>query len=568
MIDTVYTVGKNATAKKWIDEYTLAKAQRSPLEADWRNVARFGLPRHYAGWIMQNVSPTVAGSGAARQARIDSFDSTLARSFGCYQAVLERMLTPGTKRYHILRPEDEKARRQRSVMLYAERLNRTLFTKRYNPHAMFTQTQGAGYISVGAYGNACKMITWRKEDKRFGRAAGFTYRDIPFRDLFWTESSDGIIRTWFRRMWLTAQQAVGEFGDNCPDDVKNKAKTQAANDMSQSIEFVHIVTPAEDYDGEAWDRRRYPLVSLYIYVTDAQIVKEPEGFRSNPLITPRHFTDGTSGYGYAPAQLVLASVGVANAQKRTELRYGQRASEPPLLTKDDGVIPDLRPGMTTPGGLNAQGQKMVQPIDLGNWQVNEKSLESTQEDIREPLFGKIFDTLKDRPQRSIPEVLDDIGREAALLAPTMGRMQSEDLAMMIEREIALLAENNALPDDMPSEFRDHELEFVYTSPMALALQSESVSSYYRMLQTTSEIAKMTGNPRPLRYFNLDRALPDIADLQAIPPDWMSTADEIAAQDQKEQQAQQTDQTIKALPGVASLARSATDNQMKPQAPQQ
>lgn len=563
MTDLVYTTGINAMGKKWIDHYKLAVNQRSPLEADWRNVARFGLPRHYSGWTMQNVSPQVAGSGAARQARIDSFDSTLARSLRCYQAVLERMLTPGTKRYHILRPQDERARRQRSIMLYAERLNRELFTKRYNPHSMFVQTQSAGYTSIGAYGNAGKMITWRKAEPRFSRAAGFTYRDIPFRDLFWIESADGIIRTWFRRIWWTAKQACDELGDKCPKDIQDKAKTQAANDVSQSIEFVHIVTPSEDYDGDAFDRRRYPLVSLYIYVKDAEIVRDAEGFRSNPLVTPRLDSDGTSGYGYSPAQLVLASVGVANAQKRTELRYGQRASEPPLLTKDDGVIPDLRPGKTTPGGIDGQGRKMVQPIDLGNWQVNEKSLEATQADIRDPLFGRIFDIVKDRPQRSVPEVLDDIGREAALLAPTMGRLQTEDIAMMIEREIALLAENDALPDDMPKEFADQEIEFGYTSPMALAMQSESVGNYYRMLQTTAEVAKMTGDTSTLDHFALDRALPDIAELQAIAPSWMASDDEIAAKRDAKKQAQQAEQVTKALPGVASLARSATDNQMKP-----
>lgn len=565
MTDFAYGVGANAMGTRWVEAYNFAKAIRMPFEADWRNVARFGLPRHYSGWSMTSGATPAAGAGAARQARIDSYDSTLARSLNMYGAVLERMLTPGAHVYHKLKCVDERTWRQRSVQLYCERLNRQLFIRRYDAHAKFVQTQGEIYISGGGYGNACKLITWRKAEQRFGRPAGFSYRNIPFRDVFWIIDADGIIRTWFRRINWTAKQASDELKQNCPQEIVAKAKMPSANDPAQTYEFVQVITPSEDYDSGALDRRRYALVSLYLYVKEKTIVREPEGFRSNPLVTPRHFTEGDNPYGYGPAQLILSSVGVANSQVRSDLRGQQRASEPPLLTKDDGIIPDLRPGKTTPGGIDSQGRPTVKAIELGNWQMNEKSLELTRSDIRDPLFGRIFDIITDRPQRSIPEVIDDIGREASLLAPTMGRMQSEDIALMIEREIALMAENDALPDEMPDEFRDAEFRPVYTSPMALALQSESTGNYLRLLASASEVAKMTGNPRVLRHFALDRALPDIADQQAIPALWMASAEEVAAGDQQDQQTQQQQQTVDALPGIAGVAKVMADNKMKPAA---
>lgn len=553
----IYALGQNSMAVDWAKEYVAEKAIRLPYESDWRTVARLGLPRHYSGWVTSNASPTTAGSGAARQARIDSYDTTLARSINIFAAVQERALTPGNQMYHTLRATDDRIQRRRAVALYFERLNKKLFTLRYDPYAGFAQAQGEVYVSLGGYGNACKMISWRDKDDRFRRAAGFRYANIPFRNMYWRQDANGILNIWFRRIDWTREQAMKELKERCPKIIVEAS----GSDTTRTWEFCQVVAPSEDWDARAMDRRRYALVSLYIFVQEPQIVVEPAGYRSNPLMTPREFTEGGIQYGYGAAQLTLSSVGSANAQSKSMLRYGQRASEPVLLTADDGVLNgqvDLTPGSANPGGIDKQGRKMIATLELGNWQVNEKILEKTQADIKEPLFSAIFDLLKDRPQMTATEVLDVAGREAALLSPVMGRRQTEDLAINIEREIALLAENDALPEDVPAEMNDADYHPIYTSPLARAIHSEAVSGFMRVSEIAMNVAKLTGKTSILHRLNYDEALPSIAEQQGVPPSWMNMPEKVAQLDAEDAKQQQTQQTIDALPAAASINKTMSD----------
>lgn len=563
MADTAYATGENSMAQKWVDAYNDAKRIRMPLEADWRNVARYGLPRHYGGWTTTNATPTASGAGASRQARIDSYDSTLGRAIRMYQAVCERMLTPGTQKYHMLMPVEDRPRKSRAVMLWLYQLNEKIFQLRYNAYARFVPAQGETYVSLGAYGNGAKLLTWRDADRRFGRSAGYTYRNIPFRNMFWRADANEILNTWFRRIDWTAKQAKDELGDKCPQDLKDKVDSKAGSETT--YEFFQVVTPSEDYDDQAFDRRRYPLVSLYIYVGKPQIVREPKGFKSNPLITPRDFTEGGRDYGFGGAQSVLSSVGSVNAQVKTLLRYGQRTAEPILLTHDDGIMNgkvDLVPGSNVPGGIDSQGRVLVKSLELGNLQVNENLIEMTRDDIRDPLFGRIFDQIKDRPQRTATEVLDDLGREASMLAPTMGRYQAEDLEMMIEREISLLKENNALPPDMPAELNDIEFKPIYTSPMAKAMHAEGVSGYMRTLEIALNYAQQTGKTQVLNHFNLEVALPEIADNQGAPAPWMNDPETVAHLNKADEDRQKQEMMLKAAPAAASVAKTVADNNMQ------
>lgn len=540
-------------------KYQDAKALKAPLEADWRNVALYGLPRHYSGWVSTNAPQQTAGSGASRTARIAAFDSTLARAIPIYAAVLERMLTPSTQTYHTLAAEDLRLMRNRQVKLGFERLNDWLFAKRYDPWAGFASTQGEVYQSYGAYGNAGKMITWRHAKDHTSRRSGFLYRHIPFRNLYWNVDDEEQINDKWRRIDWTPMQALMALKDKCPKKLAEIAKgPSTSTDYTRTYEFFQYIGPTQWFDPKALDWRRFPWVSLYCYVPEPQFVVEPSGYRSNPLVTPRHFTEGGMPYGYGAAQSVLSAVGSVNAQKKTMLKQGQKAVDPPLLTRDDGVMNgnvDLTPGSLNPGGIDNQGRKMVQPIEMGNWQIAEKMIATEQDDIREALFGRVFEMLKDRPQMTATEVLDIAAREGALIAPTMGRCQETDLGPHVEREIELLAENNALPPDLPAELSNIDYKTVYTSPLAKSLHAESVSGFMRISDMAMNVAKMTGDKKPLYRLNYDVALPAIAEQQSVPPSWMRGDEEVAAMVKTDGEEARAQQMIDAAPAIAAVAKT-------------
>lgn len=557
---------KNAFACSLMDRYKEAKRIRMPFEADWRRIAELGIPRQYGGWVTTN-SPTGddAGYSAARTARLNTYDSTLGRSLRIYAAVMERLLTPGSQKWHVLQADSERDRQSVSVKRALDKLNDLLFRRRYEPAARYTVSQSATYLSCGAYGNAGKLIVWREPNKQMRRRGGLLYRNVPFRNLFWEIDDEDNICCKFRRIDWTARQALSFLGDRCPKRLADEAKRPNA-DNARKWEFVHVIRPNHEWDEGALDYRRHRMGSYYVFVEEPELVKDPGGYSSDPLIISRMGLEGGSLYGYGAAQIVLSTVGVLNAQVKTWLRQGQLAVQPTLLVRDDGVMNvELTPGAQIAGGVNSAGQKMVQPLEQGNFQIVEQLIQAERSDVKEVLMATIFEVVRDQPQKTATEILDIAAREAAQVAPTMGGMQADDLGPQIDRELLLLAENGALSAEEFGILSDLEYSPIYTSPLAKSQHSESVSGFMRITEMAINIAQATQDSRPVRRLNFDKALPAIAEYQSVPADWIKSDDEMLASDAAAADAAQTQQTIDALPAAASIAKTMADNKMKPAA---
>lgn len=561
MADNVTDIGLGETsfAKDMVRCYQDAKSIRMPFESEWRQVAEWGLPTQYGGWAVNNAPQSYAGSGATRNARIRTYDSTLKKAIPIFAAVLARLQTPASQIYHALQAEDERLRLNPTIMRGLAKLNSYIFRKRYEPLARFEAAQGAVYKSIGAYGNAGKLVTWREPNRQLRRRGGFLYQNIQFRNLFWNVDDQDQIFQKFRRIDWNKRQAMIALGDNCPAIIKRQA-----DDSTQTFEFVHVVTPSKVYDEHALDYRRHPIGSYYFFVEKPTLVKEASGYSSDPLIISRTDADAGQPYGYGAAQLVLSSGGLLNAMKKTWIRHGQLSAQPALLTRDDGVMSiNQTPGAQNPGGVNAAGQKLVHQIEPGNFQPAEKLMLAEQQDIKDALFGRIFEIVRDQPQKTATEIIDIAAREAAQLAPTMGLMQAEDLGPQIEREINLLGENGELAAlELPSELQNTEYMPVYTSPLAKSQKSEGTAGFMRLSTMAIEIATATGDNRPVRRLNFDVALPEIADQQGVDPRWIKTNDEMAASDAEVAKQEQAKMLTDVAAPAASVFKTLNDNQMK------
>ncbi len=570
MPDQLFNIGGvDPQAKRLVELYKQAQATRMPYEADWRRVAELGLPRDYGGWV--TLPGPGATTGAARQARLAQFDSTLARSISKFGAILERAVTPMAQIYHVMGPTDRSMLKVRAVREYYDTYNDLLFSHRYHPLARFQSAQGQLYRSFGAYGNACKMVTWRERPPndnrtmRRGRGrGGLLYRSVPFSKLYWLVDHDEQISTWFRRIDWTSRQAVEALGESCPKKVREDFDKASTSDRGKTWEFFQVVMPAEQYEENAFDFRRFPLTSLYVFAEEPMIVKQPAGYYSQPFSTPRMYPDDGSPYGYGSGQQVLSNVGSANATVKTMLKVGQKIADPPLLTRDDGALSqvDITPGALNPGGLDSQGREMVKPLIAGNLQVAEKLHASMQDDIKDAFFVTLFEMLKDRPQMTATEVMHYAIENASMLSPIMGLLQADDQGPQIEREIDLLEKNGMAPEKPGEVLENPEYDITYTSPLAKAARGEGIKGFMQLSTMAMEYAKGTGDNRPLKQLNFAGAMPEIADLMAVPARWMNTPEEAAAETAKETQQQQTQTLVDLAPAAASLARTNSSNANK------
>lgn len=543
--------------KDAIKLYEQAKSIRSVEENDWRMAAAYCLPSHYSAWQTDGPASYHQNNAAARRVQ---YDTTGTRSLPKYVSILERIATPVGQRWHGLMPSDVRLRKNRRVKAYFDALQDLLFKMRYDPKAWFRTASSEMYTSMGVYGNGPIYIGQRKQTP-VSRLPGFRYIACPMRDVFFLVDDDGEVVAVFRRFWLNVRQFKQKFPDApLPTQMQSEAAKPVPNEQ-QYFEFVHYVTMrGSDYDPQALDARRHPIVGSYICVKSQEYVGGETGFRSMPYRIPRTATIAGNPYGISPAVSVLAALGGASTVKKTYLKQGNKAVDPVLLAYDDGVLNgevDLRPGAVNYGGVDKQGRPLIQPLATGNFRVAETLLADERRDIEDSFFVTLFQILNDTPEMTATEVMERVAEKASLLSPTMGRLQSEFLGPCIEREIDMLDEMGLLPQ-MPPELIEAkgEYEVVYTSPLAKGQYAEEVSGFMRAVEMALGVANATQDPSHLDHFDFDTAIPEISDYMAVPARWTNDPKRIEAKRENRNAQAKEAELLKNAPALASAAQTA------------
>lgn len=551
-------VGGRANPKDILQRYAEAKTVRSNYEPDWRMAAAYCLPRHYAAWNSEGPSGLMPNTQAAKRF---AYDSTGARAVPKFGAILQRIATPDGHRWHKVRASDPNLMKSYNVRVYFDALNDLLFKMRYHPRANFVGCVGEIYIGLGVYGTAPYRLRWRPSAWN-DRKGGFGYKALALKDVFIVVDVDGALQCVFVRMWMTARQFAIRF-PTFPPPKSIAAELMKPNPSdTRYFEIVHYVEPRADWEENAITVKRHPILSAYIGVADGEYIGPEGGFRSFPYIIPRTATEPGDIYGFSPAMQAMPALGSVNAMKRTILRQGQKAVDPVILAHDDGVLSGrmgLTPGYVNYGAINAQGQKLVQALETGDFSVAEALLTDERNDVNDAFLVTLFQILTETPEMTATEVVERVSEKAALVAPTMGRVQNGMLGPQIEREIDLLAENAPyLMPEMPSELIEAqgEYEVIYTSPLAKGLTAEEDSGFMRMLETSTQLATATGDPAELDYYNRDVAIPELADHMAVPTRWMHSADEVAQIRQNRADQEQQQQVAAVAPPMITAAAAA------------
>jgi len=552
-------------ARDAVTWYGEAKTIRAPYENDWRMAAAYCLPRHYSAW--QSDGPNTAGMNAA--VRRFAYDSTGVNALPKYAAILNRLATPEGQRWHKLSASNPELMKLYHVRIFFDQLTDKLFKLRYSPRAKFQQTIGESYMQIGVYGMGPFTISWRKPAALDPRG-GFAYKSWPLKDIFILVDDLGNVTCIFRRFFLNARQFKVKFGTqgNVPKPIEAEL-SKAVPSETAYFEFVQMLCMNDEYDkNDSLTLRRFPIRSCYLCVATAEYVGEDEGFMGWPMITPRTNTEPADLYGYSPALQALPALGGVSAMKKTVLKQGQKAVDPAYLAYDDGVISgkvDIRPGRINYGGVNAQGNPMVRALETGNFKVAEQLIEDERNDVRDSFFVTLFTILQEKPQVTATQVMEEIAEKAALLAPTMGRLQAEMQGPQIEREIALLVENGEMPE-LPQELIEARGEYtvVYTSPLAKGQYAEEISGFmrwYEMLLNAAQVQAAAGDTvnLPTDWANLDAAAPEIADFMAVRTGWTNDQTKVVQIRDTRAKAQRESELIKQAPAAAAIGKEVLKN---------
>lgn len=520
--------------------------ERGNWQNHWTEIAQRIMPMD--SWLFQNYSQ-LNSQGDKRN--FELYDSTGLIGLQRFGAILDSLLTPSDQYWHHLRASNEDLMKNKAIKLWFDRANEVLWKQRYAPTANFQAQNARVYISLGAYGTGLMFV-----DDLAGNP-GLRYRNTHLSECYIQENHQGVVDGVCRHFMLTAKQAYQQFGEKCPDNITSVMK----NFPERQFYFLHWVKPRTDRDPERKDFKGMEYASYYISIEGMALVEEG-GYRSFPYAVPRYYQAPREVYGRSPAMDVLPAIKTLNEQKKNMLKQGHRVLDPVLIAHDDGVLDgfDLTPGALNFGGVSKEGRPLIQTLPTGNIQAGKEIMDEERALINDTFLVSLFQILTEAPEMTATEVMERVREKGILLAPTIGRQNSEYLGPMIHRELDLLSKQGLLPP-MPPLLREAKGEYkiVYDSPIVRTQKSEWAAGAMRTIEQLMTVAQNTQNPALLDYINWDMAAPQMAAIYGTPNSWINTKEDIAKIRQARGQQMQQQQMIQAAPAVAGLAKALPQN---------
>jgi hypothetical protein len=526
-------------------KYKSLKGARGNWETHWEEIAERVLPRQ-RGFVGQRTD------GEKKSEKI--FDSRPQIALDRSAAVMDSMLTPRQSKWHNLRTTDESLNRQFAVQQWFYQANNILHAARNSPKANFAGQNFERWISLMAFGTGSLFTD-------FQPGTGLRYRCVNLRDTFFLENHQGIIDSVYRCFKFTARQAAQKWGIN---ELPEKLSAALENPQRQNdqFEFLHAVVPRTDYNSDRVDAKGKPWASYYICMEAKKQMGEEGGFNSFPYAIARYVTAPEEVYGRSPAMTALSDIKMLNEMSKTDMRAVHKLVDPPILLHDDGILGggamtvNMRPGGLNPGGVDRNGRALIQPFSTGaRVDINETKMEQRRAAIDDAFLVSLFQILVETPRMTATEALIRAQEKGMLLAPTMGRQQSECLGPQIERELDLLMFHRILPP-MPPELVEAggEFEIVYDSPMSRMQRAEELVGVQRTMELLAPFAQI--DPSVLDIFDRDELARLTAEVSGVPTTVLRGADQVTAIRQQRQQQEEMAMAVQAAQPIAGAMKDA------------
>jgi hypothetical protein len=524
-------------------EHESMKFKRANWETHWQQIAERILPDHAV------FNRRYQYGGEQRNQKI--FDASSALALQRHAAIMESLLTPHSTTWHKLKCPFPEINNRDDVQQYFASVNRILFSMRYSPSAMFIASTQSYYLAAGAFGTGCLFVT----QETIKGNVSFRYVAVPLAELYIRTNFNNVPIAVVREFERTAAQIVREFGNRAGSTIPAEITRAVEKDPSRKYTILHYVGPADESPSRVRD---FDYTSYYV-IKDITQTLSKGGYYSFPYVVGRYSTAPGEEYGRSPAMLVLPDIKMLNEMARTTIRAAHHRAEPPLLTLEDGSLSriSMKPNSINFGGLNEQGQQLVQPMQTGgDIGISLEMANQRRELINDAFFVTLFQILVETPRMTATEVIQRAQEKSSLLSPIMGRQQSELLGPTIDREIDMATRAGLLPE-MPQALMDIGGVFAieYDSPLTRLQESEEISGIMRTIETALPLMQI--DPSISDNFDFDVMTRILSRGNGAPPEIMRAIEQVnEMRGQRAQQEQQQQQAMMMEPVSAAMKNTA------------
>jgi hypothetical protein len=403
------------------------------------------------------------------------------------------------------------------------------------------------------------------DDLTFGTAPIFTeedYRDhvrytsIPVESVSFGRDDRGEICKIFRRFKYTAMQIVMRWPNNVPKDVRDCIEKKQ---YYQKFDLVHYVGPRDIRDVSKKDIVNMPYRSVWIYPKGEDKLSE-SGFMSNPYSVLEFWKEPGGGMAYSPAMDVLASIKLANAEKRTIIRRAMKDVDQASMSPARFWLGRLN---QNPNAMNMYDKTKYSKEDFGTIptggdpKLSVEMMALEQDLIDKGFFLDLFEAMtRVSKDMNNPEVNQRIAEALELIGPVVGGMTKKIGNAQI-RTFDILNDRLLFPPppkEIVNERGKIELKVIFLSPLAKAQRAAALgglTTWLGIVKALQGIKQDAGVG-----VDVDRVLAGSADFLNVDPTYVMQQRKIDEIRKKTAQAQQQQAKIQQAEQMAGAAKDA------------
>lgn len=370
---------------------------------------------------------------------------------------------------------------------------------------------------------------------------GYLFEQFPLAATWATSSKPGRpLDTFYREMYLTAEQAINYYGE---ENVSKEIRDAATNAPDKKCPFLWAIYPRGTNGKLAMSM---PFASCHVDIHAKKIIRE-RGYHECPVVAPRWQRIPNSDNATGAVFEALPSI----KQLQTVIRLNLAGLEMNVggmwIAKDDGV---LNPHTIKVGPrkiiIAADTEAMKPLINATDMSKTIIEIQRLQKQIRQCMMADHLDPpQKPGDQQTAYEVHVRVELIRQLLGPTYGRTQMEYLAPMWTRCWGLAYRAGEL-GMAPPDLQGKSFTVKYVSPIARAQRGVDLAAMDRYEQAL--LAETQLDPNVLDNYDTDEASRLRAELGGVPSKLMVPRDKVqerraqAAQDQQQQKTENFSQT--------------------------
>lgn len=345
------------------------------------------------------------------------------------------------------------------------------------------------------------------------------------------ENNRGEIDTVYRQIFYDTRQAVQEFGKGI--ESKTVQRAIKAGKWDEKFEFVHIVSPNNDFDETKIGASNKKIKSQYIMIKDKTIVKQG-GFDELPYLVARFSLVPGEIMGRGPAMELLPEIKMLNRMKASFIESAELANNPPMMVEDDGVIGQP---VTEPNGMIyiRSGAQFPTPWKSGvNVQLNAEVIREQQNVVKEGFLINRFNSLENKRNMTAFEVGVRKEDDLTIVSPQVTPLQKETLDPLLSRSLNLLVKAKRIPE--PPETFDFDI--AYQGRLSLAMAAVQTNAMESALNKWAPYAQLSP---VLENVNFDKGFRKSWLASGAPADVLTDFEEMMAARQQQQQLQEAAQ---------------------------